>query len=487
MGDVILTTPLLTALAELHGPVDVVATPAVGRRCSIPTPPCGEVIRYDKRGADRGWPGLRRVAVAAAPTRATPPPTCRIARGAPPRMVLLARIPERIGFEDSPAAPLYTRRLPRPRAGARDRAALVAGRAAARRAGTAGDARPHRRRTRPRRSGGSRAAAISGDFIGAGRRQSLGCQALAVLPGARGAAGADPWSRSAGRPMPRSGTRSRRRHRAGRTAPADRSARARRPRSSRARRRLVTNDSSPLHLALATRTPMVALFGPTVPSFGFGPLDPDAICLGEEELLCRPCATYGPAACPLDHHRCLRQLGVERVVEALATVRQRAGAGADAGRHHCRLRCGPGIPQPHRAREPQPATAHRARGGRSGASVSTLYAPSAAPAPNSRRGSRACRLARRSACRPPRCGPRRCAQYWRTFRRGVRRDATGRHLYHGLSHEIPRDLPRTGIPGVVTFHDLLFERHPELFPVIDRMSYGWRYRWSAEHAPRSWR
>ena len=51
---------------------------------------------------------------------------------------------------------------------------------------------------------------------------------------------------------------------------------------------IVTNDSSPLHLALATRTPMVALFGPTVPSFGYGPLDPDAICLGEEELLCRP-------------------------------------------------------------------------------------------------------------------------------------------------------------------------------------------------------
>ena len=29
-------------------------------------------------------------------------------------MVLLARIPERIGFGDSPAAPLYTKRLPRP-------------------------------------------------------------------------------------------------------------------------------------------------------------------------------------------------------------------------------------------------------------------------------------------------------------------------------------------------------------------------------------
>ena len=86
-------------------------------------------------------------------------------------------------------------------------------------------------------------------------------------------------------------------------------------------------------------------------------------------------------------------------------------------------------------------------------------------------------------CLPPlalRAAPMR--QFWRTFRlgRAARRDRVD--LYHGLSHEIPRDLPRTGIPGVVTFHDLLFERHPELFPVIDRMSYGWRYRWSAEHA-----
>jgi len=28
LGDVVLTTPLLTALAALHGPVDVVTTPA---------------------------------------------------------------------------------------------------------------------------------------------------------------------------------------------------------------------------------------------------------------------------------------------------------------------------------------------------------------------------------------------------------------------------------------------------------------------------
>src|SRR5207244_4391835 len=34
---------------------------------------------------------------------------------------------------------------------------------------------------------------------------------------------------------------------------------------------LVTNDSAPLHLATAMGTPVVAIFGPTVPAFGFGP------------------------------------------------------------------------------------------------------------------------------------------------------------------------------------------------------------------------
>jgi glycosyltransferase involved in cell wall biosynthesis len=71
---------------------------------------------------------------------------------------------------------------------------------------------------------------------------------------------------------------------------------------------------------------------------------------------------------------------------------------------------------------------------------------------------------------------------WRTFRIGHAARHDRIDLYHGLSHEIPRDLPRSGVPSIVTFHDLLFEQHPELFPPMDRWSYRWRYRWSAQHA-----
>ena len=71
---------------------------------------------------------------------------------------------------------------------------------------------------------------------------------------------------------------------------------------------------------------------------------------------------------------------------------------------------------------------------------------------------------------------------WRTCRLGRRAARDGMALYHGLTHEIPRDLPRTGIPSVVTFADLIYETHPEYFPWFDRWSYRLRYRWSARHA-----
>jgi heptosyltransferase-2 len=80
---------------------------------------------------------------------------------------------------------------------------------------------------------------------------------------------------------------------------------------------LVTNDSSPLHLASAMRTPTVALFGPTVPEFGFGPLAPDARVIGRTDLACRPCDRHGPRSCPLGHWRCMREITPRQVADAV--------------------------------------------------------------------------------------------------------------------------------------------------------------------------
>ncbi len=65
---------------------------------------------------------------------------------------------------------------------------------------------------------------------------------------------------------------------------------------------------------------------------------------------------------------------------------------------------------------------------------------------------------------------------WRT--RGIVRDlrADGVRLFHGLSNELPLGIERSGIASVVTIHDLIFERFPELYPPIDRRIYAAKAR-----------
>ncbi len=85
---------------------------------------------------------------------------------------------------------------------------------------------------------------------------------------------------------------------------------------------LVTNDSAPLHLASAVATPTIAIFGPTVPQFGFGPLAESSVTVGLDTLVCRPCDRHGPRRCPLQHWRCMRDLSAgdiaARVFDALS-------------------------------------------------------------------------------------------------------------------------------------------------------------------------
>ncbi|GHE43608.1 glycosyltransferase family 4 protein [Sphingobacterium griseoflavum] len=55
-------------------------------------------------------------------------------------------------------------------------------------------------------------------------------------------------------------------------------------------------------------------------------------------------------------------------------------------------------------------------------------------------------------------------------------------IFHGLSGEIPLNLAKQGIKSVVTIHDLIFLRYPELYKPIDRFIYGKKFRHAAEHA-----
>ncbi len=87
-------------------------------------------------------------------------------------------------------------------------------------------------------------------------------------------------------------------------------------------RAVIANDSAPVHMASAVGTPTVALFGPTLPAFGFGPLSPGSRVLEVEGLPCRPCTVYGGTICPVGTLACLTSIGVDEVyaaaIEAIA-------------------------------------------------------------------------------------------------------------------------------------------------------------------------
>ena len=79
---------------------------------------------------------------------------------------------------------------------------------------------------------------------------------------------------------------------------------------------LVSGDTGVMHMATGVGTPVVALFGPTVEQFGFFPYRARAIVL-QRELACRPCSSTGTPVCPLGHHRCLADLPPAEVADAV--------------------------------------------------------------------------------------------------------------------------------------------------------------------------
>ena len=114
LGDVVLTTPLLSALAALHGPVDIVTTPVAAPLLET-HPAVRAVILYDKRGKDRGWGGVRNLARRLQGERYAraylPHRSLRTAA-----LAFLGGIPARIGFS-GPWSFLYTEARPKPRTG----------------------------------------------------------------------------------------------------------------------------------------------------------------------------------------------------------------------------------------------------------------------------------------------------------------------------------------------------------------------------------
>ena len=323
LGDTVLTTPLLAALAK-RGPVDVVCTP-LSATLLANHPAVREVIVYDKRNKDRGVGGFARTARALRDRRYT---EAYLAQGSvrSGALAMAARIPTRVGFATSAGRLFYSRRVPtRPGAHHAERLLSLAGESGASHQprlypGTAEKAAVDALLSAAKVSsqtplavlapgsvwGTKRwpqyaelATRISRDarivVVGSADDLSLATEIEAAVSSQPGALG--PAVIAAGK--------------LSLLASAELIARA---------RVLVTNDSLPLHLASAMNTPTVAVFGPTVPRFGFGPLAERTMVVEHQSLDCRPCHAHGPAKCPLGHWRCMREVSVASVLEAARTI-----------------------------------------------------------------------------------------------------------------------------------------------------------------------
>ena len=72
--------------------------------------------------------------------------------------------------------------------------------------------------------------------------------------------------------------------------------------------------------------------------------------------------------------------------------------------------------------------------------------------------------------------------YWRS--KSIVKDLFNNKIdiFHGLSHEIPLGIEKTSIKTVVTIHDLIFIRYPDLFRTIDRKIYYRKFKSACKRA-----
>lgn len=336
LGDTVLTTPLIAELAE-RGPVDVVVTPASAGLLAN-NPFIRKLFVYDKRGRDSGATGLLRLARAIerhareaardGPARPAQPAerAAYLAQGSvrSASLALLAGYRRRVGFESSAGRILYTATVPY------DRSAHHAERLW-RLANHGPDAPAHEIQPPRLYPGEPERAAVAALLGAVDDSRPL----VALAPGSV-------WGTKRWPYYPELASRIAERCRiaiiggsddteaarlitlaAGAQGVVDATGKLSLLASAELIGRadlLVTNDSSPQHLASAMATPTITIFGPTVPEFGFGPLAPHSTTLGHPSLPCRPCHHHGPPTCPLTHWKCMRELDVEVVAEAVERI-----------------------------------------------------------------------------------------------------------------------------------------------------------------------
>ncbi len=72
--------------------------------------------------------------------------------------------------------------------------------------------------------------------------------------------------------------------------------------------------------------------------------------------------------------------------------------------------------------------------------------------------------------------------FWRLYKVAKLLNINKIDVFHGLSHVLPYGIEKTGVPSVVTIHDLIFIRYPEYYKKFDRYIYRHIYLSSCQRA-----
>ncbi|MBM4158747.1 MAG: glycosyltransferase family 9 protein [Ignavibacteria bacterium] len=77
---------------------------------------------------------------------------------------------------------------------------------------------------------------------------------------------------------------------------------------------LISNDSAPLHIANAVGTKVFAVFGATIPQFGFYPYGEEDKIFEIKNLKCRPCSIHGGKKCPVKTFDCMLGINTNEII-----------------------------------------------------------------------------------------------------------------------------------------------------------------------------
>jgi len=317
LGDVVLTTPLITALRQRAAPrrLAVLVRPEAAPLLAD-HPDVDDVLLDDKRGRDRGALGLLRTAsrlrrerfdVAVSPHR-----SWRTAL-----LLAAARIPHRVGFREARGAFLYHEKVRRVR---RDHdvernLALVT---------PFGKPPAHPALHLPvTAAAAERARALipagTGPLVGIApgsvwRTKRWTVEGFAGVVAGLGAEGARCMILGGPDDM---GLAEEIRVRAGgrATVVAGRTDLATLVALVDRLALLIANDSAPMHVACARGVPVVAVFCATTPAQGYGPWSSRARVV-EADVACRPCARHGGPRCPRGTEDCMRLVTPAAVLSA---------------------------------------------------------------------------------------------------------------------------------------------------------------------------